>query len=250
MINIVKSIGPGVSYVTNNRIWNSSLTISMSQYQLPLTSRGQKLVNYNPFDMAMAKSDNRAISMWFMSQDFQNTWDYTLLSNFDYSLNKGYNLHLYNGALVFTLNSNSYSLPLNNTILPNVWYCLLVNLNQQQDELELVIYQRQSENGQSLTDSKLIQVVKMIFAMVPDSFSIITDSFIGGCDLHTTNTKGNINNWFLTNIRVYKQSITKSKRNIVLNEKIVSDNQHLILCDNCEVYLSDAGNEIDNYGNI
>lgn len=244
MINIVQSVGAEVIYVTNNRIWNASLTVSMSQYQLPLTSRGQKLVTYNPFDMSMSKSDNRAISMWFMSQDFKNTWEYSLFNNFDYTLNVGYKLSLYNGALIFTLNGNTWSLPLNNSILPNVWYIMLVNLNQQQDELEMIVYQRQSEDGQTLSDSKLVQVSKMIWQISPDSFSQTQAPFIGGCDLHTTNTSGDTNSWFLTNIRVYKQQLPKSKRNIVLNEKTVSDSHLMLLVDDATQFI------LPDYGNI
>lgn len=241
--SFIKNIDAFVEY-TKDQLWNSSLTLSESQYKFKLTSKGKKLVTYNHYDRVVKKGDNRAISMWFKTEKFNTNWDYTLLSNYDYGTNKGYKLDLFGGTLNFILNGNTYNLLLNGLLEVNTWYCIFVNLYQQQEEVELVIYKRQSETGSDLADSKLIQVVKNVIKIQPDSFSHVEDIFIGGVDLNTSNSTGVIDSWYLTNIRIYKQQIPKNKRNIVLNEKVPSDTQLTLLVDNAEAKFNmpDHGN--------
>lgn len=240
----IKQVDPFVKYSTD-KIWNSSLTLSESQYQFPLTSKGKKLVTYNHYDRNLKKGDNRAFSMWFKTEKFNTAWDYTLLSNYDYGTNKGYKLDLFGGTLNFVLNSNTYSLLLNGNLVPDTWYCIFVNVHQQQEEIEIVLYKRQTELGNDASDSKLIQVVKNVVTMVPDSFSHTEDIFIGGVDLNTSNVTGIKENWYLTNIRIYKQQLPKNKRNIVLNERLLSDTHLTLLVDNGEQKF-----KMDDYGNL
>lgn len=244
-LTFIELIDSSVQYTTDI-IYNSSLTLSESQYKLPLTSKGKKLITYKHKDRSVKKGDNRAISMWFNTEKYNPVWDYSLLSNFDYTLQKGYKLDLVNNSLNFQFNTNIYQLPLNNLLEPNVWYCIFVNLYQVQEELELVIYKRQNEDGLHSIDSKLVQVVKMIWQITPDSFSHIEDIFIGGVDLQTNNSTGVANFWSLTNIRIYNQQIAKNKRNIVLNEKVVKDSHLTLLVDNAD----NPNNFNQNYGNI
>ncbi len=241
--SFIKKVDPFVEYTTE-KIWNSSLTLSESQYKLKLTSKGKKLITYNHSDRVLKKGDNRAFSMWFKTEKFDTTWDYTLLSNYDYSTNKGYKLDIFGGTLNFLLNGNTYTLMLNGLLNVNTWYCIFVNVHQQQEEIELIIYKRQSETGMELADSKLIQVTKNIMPLQVDSFSHVEDIFIGGVDLNTNNSTGVTESWYLTNIRIYKQQIPKNKRNIVLNEQVPSDTQLTLLVDNGVEKF-----KMDDYGN-
>lgn len=242
--NFIKAIDPFVSYSTMN-IYNSSLTVSDSQYRLPLTSKGKKLVEYNHYDRNLKKGDNRAFSMWFKTDKFNTSWDYTLLSNYDYSTNKGYKIDIFGGTLNFVLNTKTYALLLNGTLVPDTWYCIFINLYQQQEELEMVLYKRQSEIGSDLNDTKLVQVIKNVVPIIPDAFSHVENIFIGGVDLNVPNTTGVKESWYLTNIRIYKQQLPKNKRNIVLNEKVINNAQLTLLVDNAIEKF-----DLQDYGNI
>ncbi len=239
---VVNKVGAKVQYL-KDLVTNGTVTLSETQYGLPLTSKGLKLVEYNPTDRSMKGGDNRGISMWFKTDAFENEWDWTLFSNYDYTNAKGYKLDMLDGSMNFTVNSNTWQLPLNSMIQPNTWYCILINLHQQQETLEMVVYKRQQEDGYS-SDSKLLQVLKMEWIIVPQEFSHTESMFVGGVDLKNNNASGLSKQWYLTNIRVYKQNLPKGKRNVVLNEKVPNDAHLTLLCDNAETF------KMDDYGNI
>lgn len=215
-------------------ISNATITLTDTQYDMPLTSKNAKLVKYTYKDQELTKSDNRALSMWFRMDDYDPAWTWDLFNNYDNINSKGYKLTLGQGALTFTFNGNIWQLPVTN-IVKQTWYCFYVGLNQQQQELEIAVYRRQGENGFALADSKLISVHKNVWQnIVVDDFVHTNEMFIGGVDLMTNNTGGNSKRWNLTNIRLYNQIIEKAKRNIVLNERVVKDAQLTLLIDNAE----------------
>lgn len=240
--NFIKSLHSSVDF-SSDIIKNSSITLSESQYMLPLTSKDLKLVTYNHNDRNMLKGDNRGISLWFKTETYDSTYEFNLFNNYDDINNKGYKLKMYNGKLYFYINSNSYNINLGSNIVEDTWYCIFVNLHQQQNELELCIYRRQSELIQA--DSKLILVLKNIFEIEPSEFTHTEDIYLGGVDLHTNNITGNTKKFYLTNIRVYKQNLPKNKRNIVLNERVPEDTHLTLLCDNSEKPFN-----LPDYGNI
>lgn len=240
MKTIRKTIDAKVNIITDE-IWNASLTVSDTQYELPIKSKGKKLIEYYPTDHTISIADNRAISMWFKSGDYNPTYDYTLLSNYDYTNNTGYKLSLFNGSLSFTWNQNTYNLPVAQHIQNDKWYVFMVNYNQVQSECEIAVYSRLSEDGRTLTSSKLVLVAKNKFNLNPESINHNESIFIGGTN--TFDTIGNQNKWYLTNIRIYNQII--NDRHIVLNENIVSDAHLTVLVDNAEKDLN-----LPDYGNL
>lgn len=223
-------------------IWNASLTVAKSVYELPVKSKNIKHVEYNTTDRVIGKADNRAVSFWLKTTDYDPTWDWTVLSNYDYNANTGYKINIFQGALTVMFNSNSWQVPLQG-FSKDVWYCFLVNFDQVQQKIELAIYTRQSENGVTLQDSKLLLFNKMTFDMTPDAFSHNEDIFIGGVDTFTT--AGNRNKWYLTNVRIYEQVIDKNARHKVLNQNVVEDANLTRLCDNAEKVLV-----VPKYGNL
>lgn len=242
IISIRESMNALVT-ISAETIWNASLEVARSVYSMPVKSAGIELVKYNGKDKVLGKGDNRALSMWFKTEEFNQDWDWTLFSNYDYVNDKGYKLTMAQGAMTFTLNNTPYTVPVLG-LAEDTWYCILANVDQRQAKLELAIYRRQSEVGSDLSDSKLVLFHKMIFDIVPDEFSINETMFIGGVDTFTP-TVGNTNKWFVTNVRIYNQAIDKKKRNIVLNERVVHDAHLTILVDNAEATL-----DLPHYGNL
>jgi len=242
IMTLIKNTNSVVSY-NNEEIWNASLTISKSQYKIPIKSKGIKSVEYNYKDNIIGKADNRSISFWFKTEDYKPEHDYTIISNYDYNDNLGYRVNIFDGLLTVTINNLSYSLPIAN-ISNNKWYVMLINIDQIREKVELSIYTRQNENGKVLTDSQLLLFIKKEYDFIPQAYSIDTDIFIGGCD--TMSNDVNKNNWYLTNLTIWNQPIPKgTKRNILLNQYLVHDSHLTILVDSCDKPLI-----LPFYGNI
>lgn len=227
--------------IIDNEIWNASLMISDTQYELPLKSKGLKLIEYNYLDQSISIAENRAISALFKTSKYDPTHDYTILSNYDFTLSLGYKLTMFNGVLTFTWNQNNYSIPVAQLIEDDVWYFFMINYDQQQKECEIAIYSRMSEDGIVLNSSKLKLITKNKFIIIPEQIEHTESIFIGGVD--TNNIVGNRNKWYLTNIRIYNQII--NNRHIVLNEKTVSDAHLTVLVDNAEKDIN-----LPSYGNL
>lgn len=222
-------------------LWNASLTVAKSMYELPIKSKNLKLVEYNYTDQNLGKADNRAISFWFKTEDYNPDYDWTILSNYDYTNNLGYKVNIFQGALTFTINNNTYLVP--SLLTKDTWYCFLINYDNVNRNVELAIYKRQSENGFDLQNSKLVLVNKNTVDIIPIEYTHNSDIFIGGCD--TMLTSGNRFKWFLTNIRIYNTCLDKTTRNNVLNENVVSDAHLTLLVDNAEKTL-----DLPKYGNL
>lgn len=213
---------------------NASLTVAKSMYEIDIKTKNIKTIEYVPTDKQVGLGDNRAISFWFKTSDYDPNWDYTLLSNYNTTSNLGYKVNLFQGNLEFRFNNNTYMMPMPGFAV-DVWYAFLINVDQRQQKLELSIYNRQSENGLSLSSSQLVLFNKLIIDITPDQFTHAETIFIGGID--TFSSLGNRKKWYMTNIRIYNQVIDKTQRQIVLNENTVSDANLTLLVDNAEKKL-------------
>lgn len=241
LLNIVKTIHNKVEF-KNEVIWNASVNVSKQNYEMPVKSKNLKLIEYNTTDNILGKADNRAISFWFKTEDYNPTYDYTIFSNYDYDNTLGYKVNIFDGLLTVTINSNAYHLPVG-TLANNKWYSMLINIDQIKQKLELAVYNRQDENGVALSSSQLILFGKKEYDILPASFTINETMFIGGCD--TFNPMGNTKKWNITNLIIWNQPIAKAKRNIVLNENVVRDAHLTILVDDASKVL-----DLPQYGNI
>lgn len=242
LISVRKSMDTKV-IIKPEEIWNASLTVAKSVYQLPIKltdPQTTKLVEYNLIDN-VNKGDNRAISFWFKTEDYNSTYKYSILNNTNFG-GIGYYVEIFNNTLKFVFNTTVYNLQI--ALSNDTWYCILINLNQIQQQVELAIYKRQDENGITLTDSKLLLVNKMIFDNVtPAEFILDANMYIGKCN--TFDGTGNRKKWYLTNLRIYNTVVDSKTRSKVLNENVVNDNHLTLLVDNAEEKIT-----LPNYGNI
>lgn len=224
------------SIITTDPIQNSSLLVSKSCYQIAIKSKDVHTVEYIPTDRRLGLADNRAISFWFKTTDFNPAWDYTVFNNYDSVNSLGYKIHIVNNTLLFTLNDNVFTLPLPG-FEANIWYAFLINIDQVQRNIELAVYKRQAEDGSTLSNSQLVLFNKLIIPCTPDEFIHTQNMYIGGCN--TQVSQGNRNYWMLTNIRIYTALIptTATERQNALNENVVSSSEYCLLADNAEEQL-------------
>lgn len=227
-------------------VWNASNIVSENQYVLPyMRTNGKRMIEYKFDDNSVNKTHNRGISMWIKFENHNHEYDYLLFNNYDYNKQEGYKLQLFDGKLIFTINQDNYELPviLNN----NVWYAIYAFANQEDEDMELAVYRRQSENGKTLSNSNLIKVAGYNMSLNKFEFEIEENLYIGGVDINydpLINHK-NKDNYFITNIRLWTEPITKKKRSAILNQQKVKDT-HL-------VRLTDAAHEdyrLSFYGNM
>lgn len=226
---------------SDESIWNASVKVSDTQYKLPLKSKNDKLVIYNYKDNNIDYIDNRAISMWFKTEEYSPTFDHTLLSNYDYQNNLGYKVNLFDGALILMINNDTYSVPVN--IEENTWYVFYIGMNQSKSELELTVYKRQVEDGKTLSNNNLLKVASRTLPFNIFKFVHNEHIFIGGTD--TFNINNNRNYYYLTNIAVWTEPIVKSKRNDVLSQHKFTDGHLIKLADEALKPLT-----LPFYGNI
>lgn len=240
VINFRQSVDSSVSF-TKTKVINSTLTLSETQLSLPLTSKGKKLVKYNYHDQVLTGGDNRAISMWFKTEDYDPTWQWTLFNNIQ--TGNGYKLVLEAGGLTLTFNSQQWTLPV--TLQKDIWYSFYAGLDQTGENVEIAVYKRQNETGQS-ADSKLVQVGRQVWPINSGiNYQITSKPWIGGVDLMTMNNTGKSKRWFLTGFRIWKNVIKKEERNKVLNDRIVKDTQLIIIQDDGQEFFN-----LPNYGNF
>lgn len=239
-LTIYKSFDKKLEW-NDETIWNSSIRVSETQYKIPLKSKNKKMVIYNYKDNNIDYINNRAISMWFKTEEYSPTFDYTLLSNYDYQNNLGYKVNLFDGALILMINNDTYSLPVN--VEENTWYAFYIGMNQSKSELELAVYKRQHEDGKTLSNNNLIRVNARTLPFNIFKFNHNENIFIGGTD--TFNINNNRNFYYLTNIAIWTEPIVKAKRSDVLSQHKFTDGHLIKLADEALKPLT-----LPFYGNI
>ena len=230
--------------ITTDPIQNSSLLVSKSCYQIAIKSKDVHTVEYITTDRRLGLADNRAISFWFKTTDFNPDWDYTVFNNYDSVNSLGYMIHIVDNTLLFTLNDNTFTLPLPG-FEANIWYAFLINVDQVQRNIELAVYKRQAEDGSTLSNSQLVLFNKLIIPCTPDEFIHTQNMYIGGCN--TQVSQGNRNYWMITNVRIYTAlvPVNATQRQNALNENVVSSSEYCLLADNAEEQLI-----LPRYGNL
>lgn len=242
VMNIRSNIND-VSNIIDNEIWNATLTVAKNAYEFPIKRAGLKLIEYTTTDNNINLSDNRAISFWFKTEEYNPTYKWYIFNNYDEINNLGYKIDIYQGVMTLTINNNTHQLQVS-SLQNDTWYSVLINIDQIKERIELAIYNRQSENGIGLNNSRLVLFNKIkIDNISPSTFTHNENIYIGGSD--TLLNIGNNNKWYLTNLRLWNQVIPTKSRSTILNENVVSDANLTLIVDNAERKL-----ELPKYGNF
>ncbi len=220
--------------VIKSQIVNASLLLSESYYDLSSVTLNKTAVDYYIGDAKVLKSDNRSFMTWFKLPVVPNITDvYSFMDNY-YTLNsKGYVMWYQNLAVHFKLNGLQYDLPTVG-LLPNVWYCYVLNLNQRLNYVQQEVYQRDTiidvngaETGADLlnTSTLILHWSQVWEATTPEEFE------------HSQHMQILASNLYLTNIRLFTDVIPKSAYTKVLNQQIVKSSDFLIFADNTDARI-------------
>jgi hypothetical protein len=216
---------------------NSTVVVAANAYTIPVPLSGDA-VAYGHADTEVGLGDNRAVSFWFKLAKYDAAWTYTFVNNRDAVL--GYSVLLEAGQLVLNWNTQRFELA-GMDVQPNVWYCFLANVDQRQASVELLLYSRGNEIApQKLPTAELKLRNAVRHRLSPEQFTHGQQLRVGSA----TQPARRKTEFYLTNLRVYRQVLQDDARNSVLNSPIVKDADLLLLADNgdAKMVLPTAGN--------
>jgi len=279
-------------YVVNNKVirieqslFNGEFDFSKTHYDFKNVI-GKPAVIYKKTDNNLSSSSNRSFICWF---NFNNTWDkdkpnksaidtydvsqnvnFYLFDNYDDTIKKGYRSWYYKKDLYFQLNEQLYKIPTVN-LLTNIWYGLVINLDQRQKTVSLKIYTRDNDYEITFFQPLSFQIQNISWLDTASYTELISNGYkpVNNTELHNISTefigvkesnyerievqsfehdydlniKGS--NIKYTNLRILTDVISDSEIFGVLNQFYISNAEKLLLSDNADknIYTSNFINK-------
>ena len=107
-----------------------------------------------------------------------------------------------------------------------VWYCVLVNINQRQEKITHYLYKR---NVNREIDAGRLNSTKLKLLASETNDYIVNEYELDDNELIMKITGSNM---LITNLRIYDDVIPEEQHTKILNQQIVRDTDHAILADN------------------
>lgn len=237
--------------------------------------KNKTAINYTKIDQTLKKSDNRTFIFWvnfnnsydetrrpnkkmFDSYNIKQSSDFNFLNNYS-SDNIGYNIHYNSGKIFIKVNDKTYSLSVD--LLTNIWYQVVINLDQRQETLNINIYKRNTIIKALLFDmisfkKEEVEIYSSDYEdLINNGYKCINnieDNISTDFELITSETHNITPTHFnhneslkilgsdikYSNLRIFDEVIpTKNIKNI-LKEYIIKDENHNILVDNAQKKLT------------
>lgn len=226
-----------IATIEKELIENSSTIISKSHYDLSTVAFGQPAVKYKNLDAILRISDNIGFQIWFKLINYIPGETYNLYNYLDVNNNYGWRLDLKDDALILKMNDLEYTYQLLGSVSTNasaldedVWYCLVMNIDQRNRKLEYYIYKRdvdEEDEAAQLSYTLLRKLYKNISDITPVQYEIEgISSNILGSDMK------------VTNIRLFLDVIPESYHNKICNQYVLRDDtKYLVFADNATTRL-------------
>jgi hypothetical protein len=218
-----------VAPIEKDLIENAELILSKYHYNLSKVTPGNVAVTYNDSDNYLQEGNNRSFIAWFKLLDYADSDTYNLMSNYSIDLEKGYKFDIVNGNLQTTMNSSTYSLDVSDHLDDNIWYTVLINIDQRQKKIKQHLYKRNvdvEERAKSLRSTELKLLASSELDYTPSSFEI---------DYSSVSLQITASNMLITNLRIFNDIIPDTEITSVMNQQIIRDTDYAILVDNSNV---------------
>lgn len=268
-------------FVVNNKvirvrqdIWNGNINFATNHYNFKDVI-GKQGVLFKKTDNLVNVSDNRSFTLWF---NFNNAWDelnpnrnawkyyqvdqsinFSLLDNYDTTNKKGYRIWYFKKEIIFQINESFFKLQ-NLSLLTNIWYGLVVILDNRQRIVEMKLYQRDNDYNITFVEPNSFQIQTISWMDTTGYTSLINSGFkpVNNTELHNLDTTFKTigetfydnfepfsfgheidiqligSNIKYTNLRIFKDIIPTDEINNILNENIIRNAEKLILADNAD----------------
>lgn len=221
-----------IASVEKDLIDNAELILSKYHYNLSGIMPGGDAVVYKKSDLYLKAGNNRSFIAWFKFIDYSDSDDYNLLNNFSTDLNKGYSFNIIGGNLVSNINGDEYSMNVSSFLDDDIWYCVLININQRQRKISNYLYKRNVDreiDAKGLNSTKLKLITSNELPYIPNEYELDTN------DLNMKITGSLMK---ITNIRIFDDVIPDDQHTKILNQQIIRDSDHAILADNAnKIYI-------------
>jgi hypothetical protein len=209
-------------------IENASNIISKTNYDLSTVGNGEAVV-YRNFKNFFQKSDNIGFMCWFNINTISAVEPYNFFNYGDDDNN--IKINMLGTNILVEINGTTHILAFASLLSENIWYSLVVNLDQRDKLLSAFIYKRDveyEEDAPMLSSSKLLLLYKITKPITPRIIEIplTMNASILGSDMS------------ITNIRMFIDIIPESEHNKMLNREILgSDYKYIIFSDNANKKL-------------
>jgi hypothetical protein len=215
--------------IEKEKIENSSVTIAKTHYELSTVAAGTEAVVYRNFKFFYRKSDNLGFMAWFNINKISMTDPFNLFNYYDTSTNNGVVFTMLGNSIIATINNINYELKLSNlnsnVLSANVWYNIIINIDQRQQILTAYLYKRNVEyedDAATLSSTKLLQLYKVSIG-------------IGTVIIDVGDVNANIlgSDMKITSIRLFNDVIPETEHNKIINKPLIgTDYKYIIFTDN------------------
>jgi hypothetical protein len=281
----IRSVINARTVITKEDVYNGDIKVLESYYNLSNVAQTEYAIQYTKADNNVQVSDNRSFIFWF---NFPNDYDsgkaiskkmiagynvssnkYVMLNNLTgdtyinnsddtYNDNIGYRVWYQSNKIYFMINNTTHIMDV--SPMTNVWYALLINMDQRQRTMEMKLYRRNTVVTVVLFQPDSYERLELEYDDPDLPYEINVNGFKPVDNIETTSTQVNpsfieMASYYktdaplsqfshnldfsiygskmkLSNIRVMNDLVREDVRQIVLNELIIKDSQHLILGDN------------------
>jgi hypothetical protein len=215
--------------IEQEKIENSSVTIAKTHYELSTVTGGTEAVVYRNFKFFYRKSDNVGFMAWFSINKISMTDPFNLFNYYDTSTDNGIIFTMIGNSIIATINDINYELKLSNSttnvLSANIWYNIIINIDQRQQILTAYLYKRNVEyedDAAMLTSTKLLQLYKISINLNP----VIID--VGDINANILGSDMKI-----TSIRLFNDVIPETEHNKIINKPLIgADYKYIIFTDN------------------
>ncbi len=211
--------------VERETIYNGSLRIAQTNYDLSSVDYGANAVVYRNFKNFYAKSDNIGFMCWFKINNISTNEIFNFLHYFDDRYNTGIKIDMIDTSIIVIINDVTHDLSFGTLLSENIWYCLVVNIDQRQSLITSNIFKRDIINewdASMATSSKLLELHSMTSSMVPTVIEVDTDI---NANIVASDMK-------ITNIRLFLDTIPLNNHKMLNMEIIDHSYKYIIFSDN------------------
>lgn len=258
--------------ILKEELYNGDMKLLESKYYLENVGVNENAVEYNRKDNVLLDSDNRSFISWFNipnqytensaitkrvidGYELPNKTQFNLINNTENNL--GYKMWIQDNQVYLTVNEVVYNFKID--IMTNVWFCVLVNLNQRQRKLTVKLLRRNTvvevllfnpktydrlqlnidtemddieyemnTNGFRAVDNIESGALKNDFIVVnTETIDIEPNKFE-----HNSNIRINGSRMFVSNFRILKDLVEDADIQTILSQLIIKDESKLIIADN------------------
>jgi len=258
--------------ISNEHLYNGNINFADYYYNFKNVS-GKIAVTYQKYDTELKESNNRSFISWFNfnnkyveddaissrkaweDYNINNRTNFNLLNNYDDNTKQGYRYWYNKNRLIFQINESFYQM--NVQLKTNIWYSIVINLNQRQGKLNMNLYKRSGYYNIKMTNPTTFEMATVPSTDTTGYTWLIDLGFkpIDNQEILDGNTKFELlysiehsiypftfkhnkeieligSNIKYTNLRIFNDKIPEENINNILNQVIITDENKLILADN------------------